>query len=183
MLKTPDPYTSTLLTISLVSVTLHQPQMSFVEIYNEQLFDLLLSPEACPSRAQQQRRFNVYGGNGNERAARGKRNAPFCSAQKLMTEAVGSGGESALPTPLATIGTPPKQAPELVIYERPDGCTYVKVKRGVKFIRHTPSRVHASSVRFCLGSTISCTCCRRTKSTARIYRSGGSPANTQFVIQ
>ncbi len=101
--------------------------MSFVEIYNEQLFDLLLSPEACPSRSQQQRRFNVYGGNGSERAARGKRNAPVCSAQKLVTETVGAGGESALPTP-------PKQAPELVIYERPDGCTYVKVKRGVLLI-------------------------------------------------
>lgn len=108
--------------------------MSFVEIYNEQLFDLLLTPEACPSKSRQQRRFSVYGGN--ETAVRGKRNAPVRSAQKLTAEAAGNGSESGLPTPLRTAGTPLQRAPELAIYERPDGCTYVKVKRGV--VRYTP---------------------------------------------
>eukprot|EP00903_Cladosiphon_okamuranus_P013675 g12736.t1 len=85
--------------------------MSFVELYNEHLFDLLLSPEMRSSRNQ--RPFNIFGGNGSERGVIGKRIASsLVSALKPTKEAPGRGVDS-----------PPEQAPELAIYERPDGCT------------------------------------------------------------
>lgn len=92
--------------------------MSFVEFYNEQLFDLFLSPEKRASRNR--RRFNVFGGNGSNSSVIGKRNASLPSALKPTKEVPGSGGN------------PSQQAPELAIYERPDGCTYVKVSRASK---------------------------------------------------
>lgn len=94
--------------------------MSFVEIYNEQLFDLLLSPEAFPpSRIQQQRRFNVYGGNRSESSLDGKRNS--------------GGDNSGLYTP-PTVAGAPQQAAELAIYERPDGSTYVKASHELQYL-------------------------------------------------
>ena len=86
-------------------------QMSFVEIYNEQLFDLL-QPEMCPS----QRRFSVYGGS---ESAVGKRSAV---AAHVPREHTTGGGGSRTST---RENTP--QRPDLAIYERPDGSTYVKV--------------------------------------------------------
>lgn len=111
-------------------------QMSFVEIYNEQLFDLLLSsPEALPSsRNQQQRRFNVYGGNGSESSLDGKRSTPFSSVQKLTMDVPGSGGGSDLHTPPAAAAGTPQHAAELAIYERPDGSTYVKASRALQYV-------------------------------------------------
>ncbi|CAM9384138.1 unnamed protein product [Pylaiella littoralis] len=106
--------------------------MSFVEIYNEQLFDLLLSPEAFPpSRNQQQRRFNVYAGNGSESVLDGKRTTPFYSTQATTMEVPGNGGNSGLYTPPAVAGTPQHTA-ELAIYERPDGSTCIKASRALK---------------------------------------------------
>lgn len=93
--------------------------MSFVEFYNEQLFDLFLSPEMRSSRKQ--RRFNVFGGNGSDSGAIGKRTTSLSSALQPTKEVPGRGG------------TPSQPAPELAIYERPDGCTYVKVSRSSKF--------------------------------------------------
>lgn len=88
--------------------------MSFVEIYNEQLFDLL-RPEMCPS----QRRFSVYGGSDS---AVGKRSAaPAVHVPGEHPTTVGGGGSRA-PTREKT-----PQQPDLAIYERPDGSTYVKV--------------------------------------------------------
>lgn len=107
--------------------------MSFVEFYNEQLFDLFLSPEMHSSRNQP--RFNVFGGNGNDTGMVGKRNTSLSSAPKPTKEVPGSGGN------------PSRQAPELAIYERPDGCTYVKVSRtvGIKFLRQRVfSAIHYS---------------------------------------
>lgn len=91
-------------------------QMSFVEIYNEQLFDLL-QPEAYPA----QRRFNVYGRNDS---AGGKRNTSSVVLPPVQTLGEHSGScQSSL-----TRASSPQQA-ELTIYERPDGSTYVKVKQ------------------------------------------------------
>lgn len=108
--------------------------MSFVEIYNEQLFDLFLSPEAFPSsRNQQQRRFNVYGGNASESSLDGKRNTLYSSIhQKPTMEIPGCGGDnSGLNTPPPGMARAPQQAAELAIYERPDGSTYVKASRAI----------------------------------------------------
>ena len=91
-------------------------QMSFLEFYNEQLFDLFLSPEMRSSRSR--RRFNVFGGNGSESGVAEKRHTPVSSALNPTKDVPSGGG-----------GSPPPQAPELAIYERPDGCTYVKVSR------------------------------------------------------
>ncbi|CAM9751393.1 unnamed protein product, partial [Ectocarpus sp. 8 AP-2014] len=102
-------------------------QMSFVEIYNEQLFDLLLPPEAYSSANQQQRRFSVYGGK--ESAVGGKRNTPLSSVQRLVGELeVGSAGGSGsgVHAPLTTAPGARQQMADLAIYERPDGSTYVK---------------------------------------------------------
>lgn len=104
--------------------------MSFVEIYNEQLFDLLLPPEAYSSATQQQRRFSVYGGK--ESAVGGKRNTPLSSVQRLVGElevgsAGGSGSGSGLHAPLTTTPGARQRMADLAIYERPDGSTYVKV--------------------------------------------------------
>ncbi|CAM9511567.1 unnamed protein product [Ectocarpus sp. 6 AP-2014] len=102
-------------------------QMSFVEIYNEQLFDLLLPPEAYSSTNQQQRRFSVYGGK--ESAVGGKRNTPLSSIQRSLGELeVGSAGGSGsgLHAPLTTTPGARQQMADLAIYERPDGSTYVK---------------------------------------------------------
>lgn len=107
--------------------------MSFAEIYNEQLFDLLLSTEAFPPpRNQQQRRFNIYGGNGSESALDGKRFTPFSSVQKPTMEVPVSGGDSGLYTPPAMASTP-QHAEELAIYERADGSTYIKASRALKY--------------------------------------------------
>lgn len=92
--------------------------MSFVELYNEQLFDLFLSPEMRSSRNQ--RRFNAFGGNGSDSGVIGKRHTPLYSSLKLMKEAPGSSGTSS------------KRALELAIYEGRNGCTYIKVSRGLK---------------------------------------------------
>lgn len=92
--------------------------MSFVEFYNEQLFDLFLSPEMRSSRNQ--RRFNVFGGNGSESGVVEKRNTSLSFALKPTKQVPGSDC------------SPPQQAPELAIYERPDGCTHVKVSRASK---------------------------------------------------
>ncbi|CAM9647115.1 unnamed protein product [Ectocarpus sp. 13 AM-2016] len=102
-------------------------QMSFVEIYNEQLFDLLLPPEAYSSANQQQRRFSVYGGK--ESAVSGKRNTPLSCVQRLVGELeIGSAGGSGsgLRAPLTTTPGARQQMADLAIYERPDGSTYVK---------------------------------------------------------
>ena len=85
-------------------------QISFVEIYNEQLFDLL-QPEVCPA----QRRFSVYGRN---ESAVGKRSAASAHVPEEHTGGGGSRSSSRENTP---------QQPDLAIYERPDGSTYVKV--------------------------------------------------------
>ena len=92
--------------------------MSFMEIYNEQLFDLFISPEMRSSKTQQ--RFNVFGGNGIESGVIGKRKASLASALH-PTKDVPRGS-----------GSPPQQTPELAIYERPGGGTYVKVSRALK---------------------------------------------------
>lgn len=89
--------------------------MSFVEIYNEQLFDLL-QPEMCPS----QRRFSVYGGS--ESAARKRSAAAAVHVPGEHTGGGGGGGGSRTSTREST-----PQQPDLAIYERPDGSTYVKV--------------------------------------------------------
>lgn len=118
--------------------------MSFVEFYNEQLFDLFLSPDTCSSRNQ--RRFNVFGGNGNDSGVVGKRNT-FVSSALKPKEFSGSGGN------------PPQQAPELAIYERPDGCTHVKVNQGLEVrvsmvarlrsVPHCAGKLHAAFVWGC----------------------------------
>ncbi|CAN0113942.1 unnamed protein product [Ectocarpus sp. 4 AP-2014] len=108
-------------------------QMSFVEIYNEQLFDLLLPPETYSRANQQQRRFSVYGGK--ESAVGGKRYTPLSFVQRLVGElevgsaggsGSGSGSGSGLHAPLTTTTGARQQMADLAIYERPDGSTYVK---------------------------------------------------------
>lgn len=107
--------------------------MSFVEIYNEQLFDLLQPAGPAPLS---QRRFNLYGGSESSSFQRASTAAATSAAQKQGEHGAIIGGGYRNPQAPTRVDTP-QQAVELTIYERLDGSTYVKVRSFPKLVTTT----------------------------------------------
>lgn len=119
--------------VSITNTTL-RPQMSFLEIYNEQIFDLL-QPEglACPP----QQHFTTYGGSGNGAGSAGaKTQWQMRSSSTLkIGDALTAGVQTSQhtePTRASSShlqGDRSRAASDLAIYEQSDGSTYAKVDR------------------------------------------------------